>query len=430
MSLKRFCNSLLILVFITVPLYLGAEQLYDRIIAVVDDQVILQSELREVLGLELLRRGIEPDQKEMVEQLKKELLEAMINDRVLLIKAKRDSIVIKDREINDALNEELERIKGQFSSPQEYERQLKREGLTERELRKRYREEIKNYLLKQKVMASLAQGITVSRREVVDFFRANADSLPRQPEMVNISHILLKPSVDREQAYQRIQQLLERIRSGEDFDMLAQEYSEDPGSAGEGGDLGWFTRGTMLPEFEEVAFSLEPGQISDVVETDLGYHIIKVEEKDGDKVRARHILIRTAPSEDDIKAVVNRLAELRRKVVDGEDFADLARMYSQDTQTAAEGGLLGWIALDQLPPAFKTAIDRLSVGKTSQPFRSWLGFHIVRLNERKSERPLSLEQDYQLLENMVRQEKLKEAFNRLIASEKQKIYVDVRLEEQ
>ena len=430
MSLKRFCNSLPILVFITVPLYLGAEQLYDRIIAVVDDQVILQSELREVLGLELLRRGIEPDQKEMVEQLKKELLEAMINDRVLLIKAKRDSIVIKDREINDALNEELERIKGQFSSPQEYERQLKREGLTERELRKRYREEIKNYLLKQKVMASLAQGITVSRREVVDFFRANADSLPRQPEMVNISHILLKPSVDREQAYQRIQQLLERIRSGEDFDMLAQEYSEDPGSAGEGGDLGWFTRGTMLPEFEEVAFSLEPGQISDVVETDLGYHIIKVEEKDGDKVRARHILIRTAPSEDDIKAVVNRLAELRRKVVDGEDFADLARMYSQDTQTAAEGGLLGWIALDQLPPAFKTAIDRLSVGKTSQPFRSWLGFHIVRLNERKSERPLSLEQDYQLLENMVRQEKLKEAFNRLIASEKQKIYVDVRLEEQ
>jgi len=401
----------------------AAQQIVDRIVAVVDDEIILQSELEQALQLEISQRLATGAQKE---QLRKQLLEAMINDKVLLIKAKRDSIVVTEKEVDDALQEQLDKIKDQMGSEQEYEKLLAREGITERELRRRYRVQIRNYLLKQKVMASLGGQIVISYKDVVDFYNTHIDSLPLRPQMVNLSQIFLRLPNHEDEIYQKLSELLQRVRHGEDFAQLAKKYSEDPGSAELGGDLGFFSPGTMLPEFEKAAFSLKLGEVSDVVRTSAGYHIIKLEEKKGDRIRVRHILIRVGPTTADVRAAAAKLETLRTRALNGENFSELAQRYSMDTQSAGQGGLLGWFSVDQLPPAFKQAISKLKVGQISSPIRTDSGMCILRLNENQPQRPLDLEKDRDLLENMLRQEKLRQAFDRMIDSLKHRIYIDIR----
>ncbi|MCK4416556.1 MAG: SurA N-terminal domain-containing protein, partial [Candidatus Latescibacteria bacterium] len=166
-----------------------AQQIIDRIVAVVDDELILQSELEQALRFEMSQQALTATEKY---QLRDQLLEAMVNDKVLLIKAKRDSIVVSDNEVDDALQEQLDRIKAEVGSEEEYGKLLEREGITERELRRRYRSQIRNYLLKQKVMASLSNQIVISYKDVVDFYNAHIDSLPPRPQMVSLSQIFLR----------------------------------------------------------------------------------------------------------------------------------------------------------------------------------------------------------------------------------------------
>ncbi len=400
-----------------------AQQIIDRIVAVVDDELILQSELEQALRFEMSQQALTATEKY---QLRDQLLEAMVNDKVLLIKAKRDSIVVSDNEVDDALQEQLDRIKAEVGSEEEYGKLLEREGITERELRRRYRSQIRNYLLKQKVMASLSNQIVISYKDVVDFYNAHIDSLPPRPQMVSLSQIFLRYPDHEDESYQKISELLQRIHQGEDFAQLAKRYSQDPGSTEAGGDLGFFSPGTMLPEFEEIAFSLSSGTVSEVVRTTAGYHLIKVEEKKGDKIRARHILIRVSPTRADVKAVAAELESLRARTLNGEDFSELAQKYSVDIQSAAQGGLLGWFSVEQLPPVFKQTISRLEVGQISAPIPIDSGMCILRLNDSQSQRPLELEQDRDLLDNMLRQEKLRQTFDKMIASLKQQIYIDIR----
>lgn len=401
----------------------AAQQIIDRIVAVVDDELILQSELEQALQFEISQQALTAADKD---RFRDQLLEAMVNDKVLLIKAKRDSIVVSDNEVDDALQEQLDRIKAEVGSEEGYEKLLEREGITERELRRRYRSQIRNYLLKQKVMASLSNQIVISYKDVVDFYNAHIDSLPPRPQMVSLSQIFLRFPDHEDESYQKISELLQRIHQGEDFAQLAKKYSQDPGSAEAGGDLGFFSPGTMLPEFEEIAFSLSPGTVSDVVRTTAGYHLIKVEEKKGDKIRARHILIRVSPTKADVKTVAAELETLRTRTLNGEDFSELAQKYSMDIQSAAQGGLLGWFSVEQLPPAFKQIATKLEVGQISAPIPIDSGMCIFRLNDSQPQRPLELEQDRDLLDNMLRQEKLRQTFDRMIASLKQQIYIDIR----
>ncbi len=401
----------------------AAQQIIDRIVAVVDDELILQSELEQALQFEISQQALTATDKD---RFRDQLLEAMVNDKVLLIKAKRDSIVVSDNEVDDALQEQLDRIKAEVGSEEGYEKLLEREGITERELRRRYRSQIRNYLLKQKVMASLSNQIVISYKDVVDFYNAHIDSLPPRPQMVSLSQIFLRFPDHEDESYQKISELLQRIHQGEDFAQLAKKYSQDPGSAEAGGDLGFFSPGTMLPEFEEIAFSLSPGTVSDVVRTTAGYHLIKVEEKKGDKIRARHILIRVSPTKADVKTVAAELETLRTRTLNGEDFSELAQKYSMDIQSAAQGGLLGWFSVEQLPPAFKQIATKLEVGQISAPIPIDSGMCIFRLNDSQPQRPLELEQDRDLLDNMLRQEKLRQTFDRMIASLKQQIYIDIR----
>jgi len=413
---------------------IAQEEVLDRIVAVVDDEIILFSELKWQIQLELMQRRVDPDRVDdaLMRRMEQEVLRGMVADKIVLAKARADSIVVKPKDVDDALNEQLENLRREAGSERAYQAELKREGITERDLKRRLRRQIEHYLLKQQVMMELARKITISNKELEAFYQTHKDSLPEQKEQVSLSHIMIVPKAGearRRAAREKAEQILQRARAGEDFAELARTYSEDPGSAKKGGDLGFFTRGTMRPAFEEAAFALQPGEISDLVETPLGIHIIKVEEKKGDQIRVRHILFRAQVTSEDKNRTIEQLKALRQRALNGEKFEALARAYSEDTRTVNRGGFLGWIAPEDLPPSFRSVVESMKPGDISAPIESSSGYHVIRLNEHTKGGPINLTDHRDLLEEMARQQKIQQAFDEMIEREKNKIYVDIRLEE-
>ena len=223
------------------------------------------------------------------------MLDRMIEDKVLLVEAERDtSINVTNKDIEAALTSQIEKIKSQFASEDAFLAQLRAEGLTLKELRAQYRDEVRNQLLKEKFIQQKLEKVHISSGEVKEFYEANRDSLPEKPAGVRLAHILISTTpgqATQDSLFSMPNSSAARRLSGEDFAALAKSYSQDP-SAGDGGDLGWFSKGAMVPEFEEAAFALQPGQISDVIQTQFGFHIIKCTGRKEDKIRVSHILIR------------------------------------------------------------------------------------------------------------------------------------------
>jgi peptidyl-prolyl cis-trans isomerase SurA len=274
--------------------------------------------------------------------------------------------------------------------------------------------------------------VKVSRREVEQFFAAHKDSLPGVKEAVEISHILVevRPGEEaRQAALRRMEEVKRRLAAGEDFAEVARQMSDDPGSAQRGGDLGFMQRGDFVREFEEVAFSLEPGKRSDVVETQYGFHLIELLERRGEKVRVRHILIALGITKEDEKAAAERVKDLYRRLQEGEDFAALAKEQSDDEMTAPGGGHLGWFEIDQLretAPEFVTALRGIQPGQITEPFRTKYGFHILKVLNRREPRQLTLENDWDVIEQMALNEKKQREFEKWVAELRAEMFVEVK----
>lgn len=404
-------------------------QLIDGIVAVVGDEIILYSELESQLQLLAMQGKVDLKDSSAVKRLRGKVLEEMVNDKVLLVEAKRETLEVAPKEVNQALDEQLKKVKSQFSSPAEFQKELNREGLTLEKLKRRYRSQVKSELLKQKLMNKLVSQVKISDGEVRDFYHNYQDSLPPQKKAIRISHILLtvEPSPQTKAAIlERAQGVLQRLRQGGDFAQLAREYSDDPSSSS-GGELGWFGRGDMVPEFDKAVFSLRVGETSNLVRTKLGYHIIQVEEKKGDRVKARHILFSLSPSPQDWELAKAQAESLRQKILKGADFAQLAKRYSQDLGSRDNGGDLGWFEPDQLPENFKNALNNLRVGDVSPPVISSYGVHLLLVTGRRENRRLNLEQDWEVIKGMAHREKANAKLNQWLAQARKRTYIDLRL---
>jgi len=407
----------------------SAQRVLDRIVAVVGDQIILESELEMQFQLYVSQTGIEIKDEKDRDRLKRQLLDQMINDKLLLLAAKKDTTIeVTSREVEEAVKNQLKKIKSEFSE-EAFEAQLKAEGLTESELKKKYREQIRNQMMIDRLIASKLSKVSVSTREVRDFYQTYQDSIPEQPEAVKLSHILLKikPSPQTLDSLRRkAEMVLELAKRGEDFARLASLYSDDP-SAREGGDVGFFKKGDMIPKFEEVAFALNPGEISRIVETEFGYHIIKVEEKKDDMVHARHILILVAPSRRDSLRVEKLADSLYQKLMEGADFSELAKQFSADEESRKMGGELGWYPVAQMSPEFKKGIEGLKIGEISPPLKSQFGVHILKVLDRREQRKLTLEEDWDTIKDMVRRKKTNELVAEWVERMRKETYVEIRL---
>ena len=426
----RIISLLVIFCFLFLPSIIFAQESLDQIVAIVGKDIILESELKTQLEFYLAQTGKKINNPEELGQLRKKLLDQMINDRLLLAKAEKDTLLkINEKEIEQTLEDQLSKIKSQFPSEEAFQKELKTEGLTEAELKRNYREQIKEQILRDKLISSKLSKANISSREVKEFYQSYKDSLPEQPESAKLSQILLKiePSQKTLDSLKDFaSMILAKAKAGEDFSELAKNYSEDP-SAKQGGDLGFLKRGEILPEFEMKAFSLNPGEISDLVQTSLGYHIIKLEENKEEEIHVRHILIKITPSQVDSAKILSLADTLYQKLKSGADFVQLVKDYSQDDESKKKGGEIGWFPLAQLPEELKEKITQTEIGQITSPVITEEGVHILKILDKKEKRSLSLEDDYDTIKEMAKRKKGNDEILKWIEELKSKTYVEVRI---
>jgi peptidyl-prolyl cis-trans isomerase SurA len=404
----------------------SAQETLDKIAAVVDNEVILLSEVDAQVQFFVLNNRLDPN----TPGLREQVLESMITEKLILAKAIEDSVTITDEEVQQQLDAVIQQRTQQVGSESRLEELY---GMPLSRIRREFRDDMRKQLLAQRLRQQKFGGLQVGRFEVEEFYRTYRDSLPRVPEEVQLAHIFVAPRVsdaDKGGARELLLRVRDSILAGADFAEMARRYSQDP-SAAQGGDLGLVRRGVFVREFESAVFALQEGQLSDIVETQFGLHLIQLQERRGDAVRARHILlrIRTSGSEEDSARAF--LGRLRARALAGESFADLAREYSEDKDTKALGGNLGSFELDQLEGDLKAAIQPLREGEITEPVTlargSVSGFQIVLVKRRTPAHAMTLEDDYQRLEVLALNAKQFREYQQWVDDLKSKIYWQARL---
>jgi peptidyl-prolyl cis-trans isomerase SurA len=418
--MSKFASLLVhafLLLFSAGYLFARAE-LLDRIVAVVDDEIILWSELNFRLRITAEQEGLSTfGESERLAALREELLESMIDEQVLLLKAERDSIAIDEGKVDEILREQYGTIKRNLGSDG-LKTMLDRAGLTERQLRSRYRKEIRHSLLYQEMLRHLAFRLHITHKEIEAFREHHANSLPERLSVSRIKVKLKPDSTALKSQLGKLATIKKELTAGESFESLARQYSEDPGTASEGGNLGCFGTGQLVPPFEEAAFQLKPGETSEPVLTRYGYHIIRLHEKREDALCASHILLRSSITDEDRQRATEELLALRQRAWAGEDFSQLAREHSEEPQTAMRGGFWEVVPRDQIPPFLAPHVENLNLGDISEPFFLEEGGFIVKIND-----------DQSTLESLIRENRLSESMRETVDEFKTKIHVDKRLNE-
>ena len=381
----------------------------DKIIARVDNYYILRSELEE------LYQSYKAEGQRTPERC--QLLESLIINKMLLAKAEIDSVTVEDAQVDDQLNGRMSYMVQRFGSEKNL---MEAYGKSINELKTELRQQVRDQLVVETMQQKIAGDVKITPSEVRRFFNAiPKDSLPYIPSEVEVGQIVRLATVTKEQKDKLRQQLLDikaKAEAGEDFAMLAQIYSEDLGSAKTGGDLGFAKRGAMVPEFEGAALALKPNEISGIVESQYGFHLIQLLEVRGAEYHARHILLRPDYNRGtDITAATSYLDSLRALIkVDTLTFAQAAKVNSEDKMTADGGGLimdpntgLARIPLDaSMDPALYFALDSMKVGDVSVPisYRTEDGRSAMRILWYKSKsepHTANLRDDYEKLAQIV-----------------------------
>ena len=360
--------------------------LLDRIAGVVNDGVVLESEVDDQMHEVTVRLQAQNMALPADSVLRKQVLDRLILQRIELQQANHDGITISDDQLNSALQDVATRNKIAFS---DLPTVLAQQGIDYATYRDQMRQQLTIGLLRQR---DVLQRIAVTPREV-DQFMAKQAKQPTTNAEYNVSHILIAVPANATpeqitQAQQHADDIYRRASKGEDFGKLAVAYSNSE-DALEGGSLGW-RQGSELPTFlTNLIMGLKPGQVAAPLRTPTGIHIVKLNQIRSQEKKAivaqihvRHILLKTNALQDDA-TVRQRLEQIRQRILKGESFAVAASAASQDPGSASDGGDLGWQSPDVFDPQFSAAISKLKVGEISEPFQSHFGWHIAQLEGRR-----------------------------------------------
>ena len=353
------------------------------------------------------------------------ILENLILNQLLVHKGEVDSVEVTDEEVDMYVQEYLKNDLRQYGSKEALREAT---GFNYDELKEQYERIIRNLLLARRVEYGLTEEVKITPREVNEFFNSlPIDSLPVMPERYELSEIELQPQIseaERDRVRTQLGELRERVLKGEKFSMLATLYSQDPGSAKKGGELGFFSRGDMVSEFESAAFALKPGEVSPIIETQFGFHIIQLIERRGNTLNARHILIMPKVSSEDLLRARMQLDSLAVEIRAGHiSFEDAARKYST-AANAKQGG--NAVAPDGSLRFDKQAIDeryynvgisgmdegQISNATAMKTEDNQDAYRIVRLNKKHPSHKANLTDDYDNIYNAAlanaKQQKMRE----------------------
>ena len=357
-------------------------ELLDRVVAIVNDGVVLNSDLD--TQVDAVSERLRQQKLELPPQnvLRQQVLERLVLQEIQLQRANHAGVKISDEMLNAALQDVAKRNNLTLTQLPDA---LKQQGVDYAEYREEIRREMMLQVLRQR---DVLQHISVTPREIDQFLDRQAKT-PSERNEYNVSHILIAVGQEaspaqQEAAARRAQEVYERSKAGEDFAKLAVAYSNSQ-TALEGGALGW-RKGSELPTFlSDIIAKLKPGEVSEPLRTPTGYHIIRLNEVRGgteaaveNQVHVRHILMKTNDLADDA-TVRGKLAALRERILKGEDFAAVAQVTSQDPGSAAEGGDLGWAGPGTFAPEFEQEIAALKDNEISEPFHSQYGWHIAQM---------------------------------------------------
>ena len=343
------------------------------------------------------------------------ILENLILNQLLIHKGEIDSVDSKDVSDDDVNLYVQEYLKNDLQQYGSKEALREATGFAYDELKEQYERMIRNYLVMQHVQYQLTKDVKITPREVNDFFNSlPADSIPEMPERYELSEIEIQPDIsdaERDRVRTQLAELRERVLKGEKFAMLATLYSQDPGSAKKGGELGFFTRGQMVSEFESAAFALKPGEVSPIIETQFGFHIIQLIERRGNSINARHILITPKVSNDDLLRTRMLLDSIADEIRAGNiSFEDAARKYST-ASNAKQGGTAvapdGTTRFDRAAlneRYYNIAITGMEEGRISSATAMKTqdnhdAYRIVRLNKKHPAHRANLTDDYDNIYN-------------------------------
>ena len=404
----------------------------DEIIGRVDDYIVLRSEL-ESTYLDILSRG-----ERISGNTKCAVLRDLVTTKLLVAKAEIDSVLVDDSQVDQELNSRMALIINQIGSEEEIERYYNK---TIAEFKRELFDDIKEQLVARKMRQEVLNDIEVSPEEVKEFYQGiPKDSLPYFSTQVKVSQIVITPEVGREQKDKVKNELLtirDKILNGESFEILATLYSQDPGSAQNGGNLGFVGRGAFQPEFEAEVFKLKPGEISMPIETQFGYHIIQLIEKRGNLFNSRHILLQPEFSDNDISNTINFLDSLKELAYnDSITFEELARKHSDDKFTSSFGGYftdaMGGenVLVEELDPVIFFTIDTMDVGDISVPFESRtddgkLAYKLIYYKEKIPPHLGNLEADYQRFRTFSLNKKQNDELNEWFEDAKNEVFIKI-----
>lgn len=401
----------------------------DRVAAVVGNEVVTYVQLRsamERVAAQLRRQNIELPPRNVLEE---QVLERMILERAQLQAAREMGIRVDEATMNRAVARVAQ---NNGLTDAELREALNREGISW----KAFTEGLRNEILISRLRESEVESkVVVTDAEIDNFITNNPDAFTGSEVLV--AHILIRvpeevSEGDFNALMAKADEALRRHAAGEPFDRLAAEYSDAQDST-EGGVIGWRTRDRLPALFADAVRTLRPGQVSPVMRSAAGLHIVKLMEMRGggaqvsekvDQTRARHILIRTSEVLPDTE-VEARLLALRERITYGDKFEELAKVHSEDL-SSARGGDLGWVYRGDTVPEFERAMDALEIGEVSQPVRSPFGWHLIQVLERRVQ-DVTEERTRALARNSLRERKADEEYESWLRELRDSTYVEIRL---
>lgn len=421
-------------------------QVVDKVVAVVGKNIILQSDIENQYIQYRLQGGVIGD----ASSLRCQIFEDLLFQKLMLNQAEMDSVSVTDEQVEAEMLRRIGYFVSQIGSQEKMESYF---GKTMSEIKDELRKAVKDHLLQEQMQNTIMSSVEITPAEVKAFYRSlPKDSIPMVSPEYELVQILKCPpvSVNEKLAVKdRLYQIRKRILEGESFGTMAVLYSEDPGSASKGGELGFVSKGSLAQEFETTAFNLREGEISDVIETEFGFHIIQLIEKKDDMVNCRHILLTAKVPVEALERAQNQLDSVARTVRNGDmSFEDACKKFSDD-DSKNNGGYISNPAtgahrislqdlqeLEQVYPEFKNlsfVISKLEVGQLSDPVPMTTNenkdaFRLVMIKKKTEAHQANLKDDYSLIQGWALQHKKQKAINDWIASKSKRAFI--RLDEQ
>lgn len=429
---------LLILVFgISFSSYSQSDssKIIDEVVAVVGKNYILLSDIES----QYLQLKMQYGLAEGGMELKCNILENMMFQKLLVNQANIDSVVVSDTQVNDRIERNLRYFMSQFGSKAKLEEYYKKSYA---EIKEELKEPIKEQLLSEIMQEKITQNIVITPGEVKTFFlQINPDSIPLIPAEYELIQIVQTPritDVEIKQATEKLNSFRERILKGESFTTIAVLYSEDPGSMTKGGELGFFSRGDMYPEFEAAAFSLKPGEVSPIIKTKAGYHILQLIERRGETINVRHILVQPKPSTESMMKSKLILDSVYTLLIENKISIDSAAILFSDDPSKNSGGIMinpytntSFFETEHIDKSMIYAVEKLKVGEFTKPLpmmneEGMNAYRIIYLKTLKQPHKANLKEDYDRIQKSALESKKADAIQQWISDKLVNTFVKIK----